>query len=349
MQYASKVNLTHPLLSPPYFVSNTTATHGTSSSHGYGLRLRYWLQLPMELRLRMVMDFASAVVGCIGNNVQERLKRDYRLHEQPSVEEEPSAILTKRTKLDEKFNATKSSSELLPSTNVQYTSTIPNSNDVKTKELEADEEIKFDIMNVSMELNREPTVKSVVINYGALLVMSVPHLVNNWLAEIMDYGNAGLNRMIALMFNDLYYNIPEVAPSKLSEEEHCDMFIYPLTRLFRGSEKEYELRLNRANAGSKTRPDLSCIVNDVLILNSEFKPQYDGLYRSWPFLTTKLVIDKATIPLAEFAISHFVALEERVEKIAKDFKYRSSQFTPPAQMSFVRKLPDSPQVKMLLQ
>ncbi|CAG8766596.1 1158_t:CDS:2, partial [Acaulospora morrowiae] len=71
--------------------------------------------------------------------------------------------------------------------------------------------------------------------------------------------------------------------------------------------------------------------------------KYDGLYRSWSFLTTKLVVDKATIPLAGFAISHFMALEERVEKIAKDFKYRSSQFTPPAQMSFVRKLPDSPQ------
>ncbi len=37
--------------------------------------------------------------------------------------------------------------------------------------------------------------------------------------------------------------------------------------------------------------------------------KYDGLYRSWPFLTTRLVTDKATIPLAEFAISHLVALE----------------------------------------
>uniref|UniRef100_U9UZS3 Uncharacterized protein n=1 Tax=Rhizophagus irregularis (strain DAOM 181602 / DAOM 197198 / MUCL 43194) TaxID=747089 RepID=U9UZS3_RHIID len=43
------------------FVSATTATHGTSSSHGYGLRLRCWIQLPMELRLRIVMDFVSAV------------------------------------------------------------------------------------------------------------------------------------------------------------------------------------------------------------------------------------------------------------------------------------------------
>nr|CAG8513078.1 11382_t:CDS:2 [Entrophospora candida] len=49
----------------------------------------------------------------------------------------------------------------------------------------------------------------------------------------------------------------EVSPLKLSEEEHCDMFIYPNTRSFHRSEKEYELRLNCATAGLKTRPDLS--------------------------------------------------------------------------------------------
>ncbi|CAG8601729.1 17792_t:CDS:2, partial [Acaulospora morrowiae] len=293
---------------------------GTEEEKKNAIRLESQFNLPMEIRLRMVMDFASAETGinrqfmveyrlvALAIMFKKRPKRDYRLHEQPSVEEETSAIPTKRTKLDEKFNATKSSSELLPSTNVQQTSNIPNSNDVKTKELEADEEIKFDLVNVSMELNREPTVKwevgcirfwqyqkdvfqkvSFVINYGALLAMSVPHRtplppeISSSLRDtaskqlvggdvFMDCGNAGLNRMIALMFNDLYYNIPEVVPSKLSEEEHCDMFIYPITRSFRGSEKEYELRLNRANAGSKTRPDLSCIVNDVPILNPDFKP-----------------------------------------------------------------------------
>ncbi|CAI2191805.1 14680_t:CDS:2 [Funneliformis geosporum] len=51
------------------FASATTATHGTSSSHGYGLRLRCWLQLPMELRLRMVMDFASALESKRGGRI----------------------------------------------------------------------------------------------------------------------------------------------------------------------------------------------------------------------------------------------------------------------------------------
>jgi len=37
--------------------------------------------------------------------------------------------------------------------------------------------------------------------------------------------------------------------------------------------------------------------------------KYDGLYHSWPFLTTRLVTDRTTIPLMEFAISHLMALE----------------------------------------
>ncbi|POG62442.1 hypothetical protein GLOIN_2v1785289 [Rhizophagus irregularis DAOM 181602=DAOM 197198] len=31
------------------FISTTTATYGTSPSHGYGFHLRCWIQLPMEL------------------------------------------------------------------------------------------------------------------------------------------------------------------------------------------------------------------------------------------------------------------------------------------------------------
>jgi len=37
--------------------------------------------------------------------------------------------------------------------------------------------------------------------------------------------------------------------------------------------------------------------------------KYEGLYRSWLFHRTKLVVEKASIPLAEFAISHIIALE----------------------------------------
>ncbi|CAJ0833608.1 14349_t:CDS:10 [Entrophospora sp. SA101] len=279
------------------------------------------------------------------------------------------------------------------------------------KELEDnDEEIKFDLKNISIELKREPKAKWEVgctcitdrfrqyqkdilkkaqregLKYDN--IYELLHLVGG--DVFMDSVKSQLNRIVASMFNNLYYSIPEVAPSKLSEEEHCDMFIYPITRSFHRPEKEYELGLNRATARSKTRPDLSCLVNGVAILNSEFKPlgftplqgkkdrlkaqlkgrksinqqlerkggpgesaiflnlgdsmesfimdlKFDGLYRSWLFLKTKVVVDKSAIPLAEFAISHFVALE--------NFKYRSDQFTPPTQMSYIRKLPDTPQEK----
>jgi hypothetical protein len=53
------------------------------------------------------------------------------------------------------------------------------------------------------------------------------------------------------------------------EEEHCDMFIYPISHSFQRSGKEYDLILNRT---TEERPDLSCVVNGIPILNSEFKP-----------------------------------------------------------------------------
>ncbi|CAG8578506.1 8638_t:CDS:10 [Paraglomus brasilianum] len=70
-------------------------------------------------------------------------------------------------------------------------------------------------------------------------------------------------------------------------------------------------------------------------------------------LKTKLVVEKASIPLAEFAISHIIALEERIGKLAEDYKYRdgqnqedrNDQITPPT--SFIRKFPNTPQVKLL--
>ena len=63
-----------------------------------------------------------------------------------------------------------------------------------------------------------------------------------------------------------------IAPLKSSEEDHCLRFVYPISRPFFVGEKEYDLVLNRSNSGSKKRPDLSCMVNGVPILNSEFKP-----------------------------------------------------------------------------
>ncbi|CAG8518534.1 6129_t:CDS:2 [Acaulospora morrowiae] len=302
--------------------------HGTASSHGYGLRLRrsqltesrttgrihnFWLKYNNDFtrheKMKVNSTFLSCdgvQIGCIGNNIQI-----------PSIEEETSTIPTKRVR-----------STPFPSTNVQRTSTIPNSNDVKTKEPEADEEIKFDLVNVSMELNREPTVKWEVgsiditgrfrkyqkdvfqkavrqgfkyenvyelLALSSIMVLcwpfpypmftskewkditktnpytmsepSLPAEISSSLRDtaskhliggdvFMERGKTELNKMVALMLNDLYCCIPDVAPSKLFEEEHCNIFIYPISRSFNKSEKDYKLKLNRANANSKIRPDL---------------------------------------------------------------------------------------------
>lgn len=42
--------------------------------------------------------------------------------------------------------------------------------------------------------------------------------------------------------------------------------------MFFGRLAEYEVRLNRTVSGTKKRPDFSCVVDDVPILNSEIKP-----------------------------------------------------------------------------
>ena len=37
--------------------------------------------------------------------------------------------------------------------------------------------------------------------------------------------------------------------------------------------------------------------------------QFDGMYRSWSLLKTRLVIDELSLPLVESNFAHFVALE----------------------------------------
>ncbi|PKY14662.1 hypothetical protein RhiirB3_400632, partial [Rhizophagus irregularis] len=151
-------------------------------------------------------------------------------------------------------------------------------------------------------------------------------------APFLSLGDSEIGRMISRIFNDICSSVPKVAPAKTSEDEHCFKLLHPII--------QYVIRLNRTTSGSTTRPDFSCLVNDIPILNSEIKPsgftplqgqkdklkvqlrarksinqllrtkggpdetvlltnqgdlveshimdlRYDGLYRSWPFLTTR--------------------------------------------------------------
>ncbi|RUP47255.1 hypothetical protein BC936DRAFT_145937 [Jimgerdemannia flammicorona] len=77
--------------------------------------------------------------------------------------------------------------------------------------------------------------------------------------------------------------------------------------------------------------------------------KHDGMYRSWPFLTSKLVIDQPSMPLIESSFSHFVSLERHISALAENFKKRpEGTFTPPLQIQYMREIPNSPQIRRLL-
>ncbi|CAG8608566.1 3683_t:CDS:10, partial [Ambispora gerdemannii] len=223
--------------------------------------------------------------------------------------------------------------------------------------------------------------------------------------------NSELGRAAACTFNELR-NLPPLAPSKMSEALHCCNLLYPHVHpIFNQPLREYEVRLNRVVKGTKKRHDLSCVVDEIPVLNSEFKPlgctplqkkkdfvkvhlrtkesinqQFNlkggpgesGLFYKhgadyldselavWYVgissrashvhvgvgaqLTRRIAIQlfkEASMPLIESTFCHFVTLEERVNKLAKDFKRRKQPFTPPQQMKFMNEFPNSPQLRQL--
>ncbi|CAI2188375.1 238_t:CDS:2, partial [Funneliformis geosporum] len=97
---------------------------------------------------------------------------------------------------------------------------------------------------------------------------------NHFLAKdvFMKSGESKLGRTVAhSLIICRYDSIPNVVSPKMTEGEHCFAFLFPILRPFSSGEKEYKLALNRSNLGME-RPDLSCTVNHIPILNSEIKP-----------------------------------------------------------------------------
>ncbi|CAG8635179.1 1595_t:CDS:2 [Ambispora gerdemannii] len=196
----------------------------------------------------------------------------------------------------------------------------------------------------------------------------------------MHPDDSALSEAVAKSFNALRDTVPPLAPSKTSEEEHCYKFLIhshilcflvfsrtmkiPLlntehkprgcTLLLRKKDvAKVHLRGRKSineQLSTKGGPgEAYLLTNFGEVVESFYMDlKFDGLYRSWPFLTSKLVIDQPTIPLFEYTFAHFWQLEDRVNKLAGNYKSRSNKFTPPTQMKFVRELPNSPQIKQLL-
>ncbi|CAG8502674.1 20605_t:CDS:2 [Cetraspora pellucida] len=267
----------------------------------------------------------------------------------------------------------------------------------------------------------EPVIPSSVST--ALHETVIKHLLGR--DSYMHADETPLSRAVARTFNELRENLPDLAPQRTSEDEHCCIFLNPyISSIFLKKNNNYEVQLNHAIKGTKQRPDLSCVVDNVPLLNSEIKPvkshplnkkkdfskvhlqarktinqqltskgvpgetamllnydlffyteqsncylyllnhlleitgdivqsyfmdlQFDGLYRSWPFLTTKLAIDEPSLPLIESNFAHFVALEKRVCELVKDYKRQRGPFTPPLQIRYMCSVPDSPQICNML-
>jgi len=90
----------------------------------------------------------------------------------------------------------------------------------------------------------------------------------------LSLSDSEIGRAVSRIFNDMCTSVPDVAPTKTSEDEHCFKLLHPIIRplFFTNPYKEYDIRLNRATNGTATRPDFSCLVNEIPILNSEIKP-----------------------------------------------------------------------------
>ncbi|RIA81845.1 hypothetical protein C1645_836293 [Glomus cerebriforme] len=181
--------------------------------------------------------------------------------------------------------------------------------DENAKDPKNDEEIKFDLADILIELKKEPTCKIQLYSRCCSIKLSEDeHTLDGVLilnSEIKPIGHTSLQQK----------------KDRLKAQLKAQKLINLQLHTKRGPEELIEL-----------------FFMDL---------QYDGLYHLWPFLTTRLVTNKITIPLAESAIG----FKKLVGKILENYKYQkhlSGETTPPAQVSFMHKLSESPQVKKLI-
>ncbi|CAG8611899.1 2025_t:CDS:2, partial [Racocetra fulgida] len=81
-----------------------------------------------------------------------------------------------------------------------------------------------------------------------------------------------LGEKASRIFNYIKDELPLSSKRKETEIKHCVYYLDPFIKLIFGGEyAPYNLELNKSVSG-KQRPDFSCVVDDIAILNSEIKP-----------------------------------------------------------------------------
>lgn len=67
--------------------------------------------------------------------------------------------------------------------------------------------------------------------------------------------------------------LPTLSDKKLSKNKYCCRLLYLYVNpLFFGTLKVYKTWLDHSVSGTRKRPDISCVINGIPILNSEVKP-----------------------------------------------------------------------------
>ncbi|CAB4384087.1 unnamed protein product [Rhizophagus irregularis] len=95
-------------------------------------------------------------------------------------------------------------------------------------------------------------------------------------------------------------------------------FLYPyINPIFCKKGKDYEVRIDRSVKATRQRPDFSCTVDGDVLQSYIMDLRFDDLYRSWPFLTSRLVIDEPILPLIESNFIHFATREVRIPNVSE--------------------------------
>ncbi|CAG8566444.1 7623_t:CDS:2 [Funneliformis mosseae] len=187
--------------------------------------------------------------------------------------------------------------------------------------------------------------------------------------------NNELGEKARRIFNYIKDELPLMSKRKETENKHCVYYLDPFIKIIFGGEyTPYTLELNKSVNG-KQRPDFSCVIDNIAVLNSEIKPlgytQYrkdqdfvkvhlkgkksinqllekGGPNKSIAFLNMGDTVESFVIDLAYDGHGH-----QHVNEIINDYENRPppGSYTPPEQVEnvkFIRKMPTTPQLKLLL-
>ncbi|CAG8594647.1 7131_t:CDS:2, partial [Funneliformis caledonium] len=149
---------------------------------------------------------------------------------------------------------------------------------------ENNEEIKFNLDDISRELQCEPAIKGVQ-------TYSEP-----------CYTRVKKKADLSCVVDDITILNSEIKPLKCITLQQKKVTVKTQLR----ARKSINMQLQRKGGPAEA----SIFLNMGEWMKTFFMDlKYNRLYHSWLFYRIKLVIEKASIPLAEFAISHIIALK----------------------------------------